>query len=404
VANLLYDIKGARLFHQGEVSDPGSVGVRAEDEVTLAVELTQPTGYFLHLLAHTCTVPVPRHIVETHGEAWTEAGNIVTNGPFRLETWRRGESMVLIRNPEYHGWLLGNVQRVELLWIKAGSPAKLASYEADRLDFLDIRDLGPHQNHRVWQRYAGEFLTPPPHSVALLAFDASRPPFDDARVRRAFVMAADRETLADVILRGRMFPATGGFLPPAMPAHSARIGLPYDPERARQLLREAGYLKEDGHRFPPVDWLTPSSPSVLAIDRYLQAQWRENLGIDLTWEALDWAELVTRRQKQPPQLFDMALSADYPDPNSLLGVGVVQRYTGWQSEAYDGLIEEARRKMDQDLRMKLYRQADRLLMEEAVIMPLLYWSARLLVKPWVSNLPVSATGRPLWKDVIIEPH
>ena len=82
MAGLLYDVRGARAFHRGEVSDPDSVAVRALDEVTLVVELEGPTGYFLHLLAHHSTYPVPRHAIEAHGEAWTEVDNIVTNGPF----------------------------------------------------------------------------------------------------------------------------------------------------------------------------------------------------------------------------------------------------------------------------------------------------------------------------------
>ncbi len=98
-AGLLYDVAGAKAFHQGEAGWEG-VGVRAVDESTLVVELEEPTGYFLQLLANPTTCALPQHAVEAHGEAWTEVGNIVTNGPFRLEAWQRGESMLLVRNAD----------------------------------------------------------------------------------------------------------------------------------------------------------------------------------------------------------------------------------------------------------------------------------------------------------------
>ncbi|NIV32084.1 MAG: tetratricopeptide repeat protein, partial [Anaerolineae bacterium] len=129
-AHLLYDVKGARAFHRGQVSDPNRVGVRPLDAVTLAVELEQPTGHFLQLLTHYATYPLPQHVVAVHEGAWTEVGKIVTNGPFKLEAWNRGESMVLVRNLKYHGRFEGNVQREELSFLTDWSAA-LAMYEVD---------------------------------------------------------------------------------------------------------------------------------------------------------------------------------------------------------------------------------------------------------------------------------
>ena len=125
LASLLDDIKGARAFRQGKVSDPDSVGVKALDEVTLVVDLEGPTGYFLHLLANTIAFPVPRHVVELHGEAWAEPENIVTCGPFRLEAWQPGERMTLARNPDYPGRFRGNLECVELLLSDLGTGCQL---------------------------------------------------------------------------------------------------------------------------------------------------------------------------------------------------------------------------------------------------------------------------------------
>ena len=113
-ASLLYDIKGAKAYHKGHVSKSDGLGVMALDDVTLAVELEAPTGYLLPLLSYSALYPVPRHLVERLGSAWSEPENILTNGPLRLDSWQRGNSLVLVRNLRYHGRFGGNVQRVEL--------------------------------------------------------------------------------------------------------------------------------------------------------------------------------------------------------------------------------------------------------------------------------------------------
>ena len=400
-ASLLYDIKGARAFHRGE-GGVGGLGVWALDEVTLVVELEGPTGYLLHLLAYNASYPVPRHVVEAHGEAWTKVENIVTNGPFRLEAWQQGESMVLVRNPEYHGRFRGNVHRVELSLLADWS-ARLELYETDGLDILDLLGFPPLEVDRARQRHAGEYVSTPWLRTTYVGFDVSRPPFDDVRVRRAFALAVDRATLANVVLRGYHFPATGGFVPPGMPGYSAGIGLPYDPEQARQLLAEAGY--PGGRDFPVVEALTPPVAFGHEINEYLQAQWRENLEVETAGETVEWATFFDRRSRRAlPHIFLIGWSVDYPDPDSFLRASPIRRYTQWRNAAYDRLVEEARRVTDEEERMKLYGQADRILVEEAAIVPLTYLRAHLLVKPWVSKYPTPATGRRFWKDVIIEPH
>jgi oligopeptide transport system substrate-binding protein len=398
-AEFLYDIRGARAFHRGE-GGRGDVGVRALDEVTLVVELERPASYFLDLLTFHATCPVPRHVVEVHGEAWMmEVGNIVTNGPFRLEGWQRAESLVLVRNPEYHRRFRGNVQRVELALLTEWS-AILEMYEADDLDILNLLWLPPAEKDRARQRHAGEYVSLPWLATSYVGFDVSRPPFDDVRVRRAFVLATDRERLADVAMRGYPFPATGGFVPPGMPGHSPGIGLPYDPEQGRQLLAEAGY--PGGRGFPVVDALV--ALRFIPQGEYLQAQWRENLGVEITWGTMGKAMFLGRMNRARLHMFLLAWLPVYPDPDNFLRAGPNWNQIRWRNEAYDRLVEEARRVVDQGERMRMYHEADRILVAEAVIMPLVYRRRHMLVKPWVSRYPTSAKKDWFWKDVIIEPH
>jgi ABC-type oligopeptide transport system substrate-binding subunit len=398
LASLLDDIQGARAFRRGQVSDPDSVGVKTLDEVTLVVDLEGPTGYFLHLLANTIAFPVPRHVVELHGEAWSEPEHVVTCGPFRLEAWQPGNQMILTRNPYYPGRFRGNLERVELLLSDLEPAVSLEMYERDQLDVVDVSafEVDPMR-----QRYAGEYRRFPQLVTAYLQFDVSRPPFDDVRVRQAFALATDREALVKAA-RPNCFPATGGFVPPGMPGHLPRIGLPCNLQRARQLLAEAGY--PDGLGFPVVECVARTDQADLGEN--LQTQWEENLGVKIKWETVEWQAILARLGEHVPHVLIMGWMADYPDPDNFLRARIdhIQQQSGWRSEAYDSLAKQAQRSLDQGDRMKLYGEAEQILAEEAPILPIFHTSVRLLVKPWVTRFPTTGMREWFFKDVIIKPH
>jgi ABC-type oligopeptide transport system substrate-binding subunit len=395
-SSLLYDIGGARAFHLGQVSDPGSVGVRALDPTTLVVELEEPAAYFLQLLE--AAFPVPRHVVEVHGEAWTAMENLVTNGPFRLESWQPGQLLVMVRNPAYHGPFRGNIHRLE--WSSPADPwGALECYEAGD---LDVSFQGSSAEiDRVRQRHGEDYVSPPAATTHYLAFDASRRPFDDPRLRQAFALATDRDRLADVLMRGGVSPASGGLVPPGLPGHCPGIGLPHDPDRARKLLAEAGY--PGGSGFPTVESLV-TDPLLVPPSTCLQEQWREVLEVDIRWEHVEWARYLDRVEREPPNLSLFGWIADYPDPASFLSDCPFRRRSGWRNEVYDRLVAEAKGARDERERIELYRQAERTLVAEVPILPLFYQSWHLLVKPWVRRFPVSSICAWFFKDAILEPH
>jgi ABC-type oligopeptide transport system substrate-binding subunit/class 3 adenylate cyclase len=404
-ASLLYDIKGAAAFHQGQSHNRQEVGVRALDACTLVVDLEEPTGYFLYLLAHSAAYPVPRHVVQTYGEAWTTAEHIVSNGAFLLKGWRRGMSMDLVRNPRYHGWHSGNVEQVRLDFVTLDLgelQEALGRFEAGESDALDVTYAPPSEIKRMRQRFPGQYLAVPQLLTSYVGFVTTRPPFDDALVRRALVLATDRETLADVVLQGQVSPALGGLIPPTMPGHSPQIGLAYDPEGARDLLAQAGYA--GGAGFPLVELMTQVDPLSAVAGEFLRAQWQEKLGIEAAPQAVEFQAYVERIANDPPQAFVWGWVADYPDPDNFLRVGNTGGYTRWQNEGYNELVQKARQVSDQKERIRLYREADRILIEGAAVMPLVYLRAHFLVKPWVIKYPASALRAFFWKDVIIEPH
>jgi len=395
----LYDIKGSRAFHQGDLSDPDLIGIRSLDERTLQVELEQPASYFLHLLTNCVTFPVPRHVVERYGEAWTEVGNIVTNGPFRLESWQREESMVLTRNEDYSGRFTGNLKRVEIQFSHVGDIGKLEAYEADELDVFYVNVLLGEKDGLL-SRFYGECVTSPFKTTGCLSIDTTRSPFNDSRVRKAIAMATDRVRgwKAQCQVEGQnILPATGGFIPPGIPGHSPGISMAFNPQEAKKLLAEAGY--PEGKDFPVIEVIYFDLAEGLnsRIERTFSSQWKEILGIESKWEFLEWKSLLKRIRTKRPMMSFYNWGADYPDPDNFLRLGLPKR-TGWQNDAFEALIERSRRSMDQNERLTLLREADKILMEEAQIIPLIYIGGAHLVKPWVRRY------FPAWKYIIIDPH
>ena len=185
-----------------------------------------------------------------------------------------------------------------------------------------------------------------------------------------------------------------------MPGHSGGIGLPYDPDRARQLLAEAGW--PGGRGFPTVGTLR--SPNSETRCECLQAQWEENLGVEVRYETVKSVTFRYRLNQEPPDMYVWNWGADFPDPDNFLRANPFRRSTRWRNEAYERLLVQARRVMDQEERLNLYRQAEQILLHEAPIIPLSYDRTHLLVKPWVSKLPTSGIRWWFWKDVVIEPH
>ena len=184
----------------------------------------------------------------------------------------------------------------------------------------------------------------------------------------------------------------------------------YDREGTRYLdfLSQYGVVSF-GHNHPELvaalqECLAAQQPGNGPLLAYLEAAWLENLGVRVTWARLPWAALIDRLyHPPPPQVWPMGWMADYVDPDSFLRVAQCRKNTRWLNEEYEELIETARRVLDPERRMEMYRQADRILVEEAPIVPLTYRRAHYLVKPWV-RFPPMGHYLWLWKDFIIEPH
>lgn len=395
---LLDDIMGARDYREGRNSDPQSVGVRALDPLTLEVRLIAPVAYFIYLVAQPITFPLPLKIVEQYGEDWWKPEHIISNGAFRLVEFD-AEHALLERNPDYFGEFSGSLDQFK--WKVLADPATtLRDYRSGQADYAvgltsgDVSDEVP----------ASEILKIQGLLTDGLILIPDLPPLDDVRVRHAMIHATDREQLYKVF--GSHFAwAHGGIVPPGMAGHSPELGLEFNLERARQLLAEAGY--PDGKNMPVLKVHYPDGWRK-EIPEELKRQWLAHLGIQLEIDLMSMDAPWWTIKDSHIQMGGWV--ADYPDPDNFLRQSSfyrVLRTRGWRHSRLEQLLEEAAHTTDRTRRLAMYREADRILVnEEAVVAPLQYSAGRYveLVKPWIKGVKYNALGNYSLKDIVIEPH
>ncbi len=394
-AYFLYDIENAYEYNSGQLKDPSLLGVKALNDDTLQVRLKRPVVYFPSITAFTATFPLRKDIVDKYGDRWTEPGNIVTNGPFNLTEWRHEYSLTLTASRNYFGGRPG-LDAIRFYVIGESSTA-LTLYETGGLDIVSLPPLAipSYKNHREYVRH-------PLLRGYYYGFNVEKPPFNDRRIRQAFSMAIDRRTFPE-ILKGGELPATS-WIPEGMPAFNPSVGLRFNPDGARALLRAAGYA--GGAGFPAVTAVFSTNPENLLIAQNLQAQWKKNLNVNITLDNQEWKVFLKTLENNTPTIFRLGWGADYPDPDNFMNLFTSNsgnNRTRWKNREYDRLVDAAVIEKEMEGRKRLYDRAQKILTEEDVpIMPLFQNVQNLMVKPYVKGFKPNAMDIIHLKDVWVE--
>lgn len=385
-AYMLYDVENGLKINNGEIGDPSMLAAHALDERTFEVRLVKPVAYFLSLTAVAPTFPVRRDIIDKHGDRWTEPENIVTNGPFLLDSWQHEYKIELKANPRFFRGP-PRLSRVKMFMVPEQSTAFLL-YENNELDYVDNRSFSTSDV----ERFAGspEYRNFPLLRCSYIAFNVQKAPFTDARVRRAFAMAIDK-TVFPRILRRRERPLTS-WIPEGLCGYAPDSGLPFDPAAARRLLDQAGF--KDRSRFPRVELLYPNREDAKLVVESVQAQLKANLGVKIELTNQEWKVYLARRKKDPTPLFRGAWGADYPDPETFMNLFTSvngNNHTRWHNKLYDSLVSRAAGEQDEKRRAELYRKADRLLCRQEVpLIPAYLATQNVMVKPWAGGITFNA--------------
>jgi oligopeptide transport system substrate-binding protein len=376
----LFYVKNAQPFAEGEITDFSEVGVKALDDRTLEVTLENPTPFFLDLCATPPLAPVRVDVIERLGDDWIKPGRIVNNGAYLLEAWRINDKIRLRKNPAY--WNAENValETIEVLPISKANVA-FNFYESGLADLSMDKGLAPpallDDLRERNDFHAASFL-----GIYFLRFNCAKPPFDDVRLREALSLAIDKRILTEKITRAGEEPATS-FVPPGIEGYLSPEAGDFNPERAQEILAEAGYPGGEG--FPFVTYLYSEGELNEAIAVELQSMWREHLGIEINLARQEWKVYLNSLSSLDYGIARSSWVGDYPDPNTFLDMfigGGGNNRTGWSDPAYDDLLAQATRASDPVARFGILREAEEVLIGKAMpVCPLFYYVGIQLYDP-----------------------
>ena len=377
--DFLSDIIGAVDYMRGRADEIS--GIEVVDDNTIQITIDSPKPYFLFKLTYPTSFVVDRQQVENDPRNWASRPN--GTGPFQLAEWNLGEGLVLERWDRYH-LEPALVDRVLVRFAGGG----LTQYENNE---VDIADIGTNDIERARDPNSdlnAEFVSRDELSIFYIGFNTQQPPFDDRDVRRALAMAIDKQTISEVVLQS-IVPAAHGIIPPGLAAFDPDFGgIPFDPELAKELLDSSSYagtpFLENIRVTVPGAGATPGNVIVA-----IQDMWSTNLGLEVEIQQVEAANFFSELDQGLYQAFSLGWILDYPDPENLVDLlfhsASLQNNPAYQSDELDALVEAARLELDPDRRIELYREAERVIVEDAPWVPLFFGTTNQVIKPYVTG-------------------
>jgi oligopeptide transport system substrate-binding protein len=337
------------------------VGVEAVDDTTLRVTLTSPQPWFIQQVAHHSFVAVHRPTVEQFGEKWTEAANIVTNGPFTLERWEHNSAIDLVKWPEWRAADTVALERVNGRMISEGTTA-VQAFEAGEVDETGaLGGLPPEELPRLKDLPEYEQTG----SLATYYYGVNTENIPDVNQRRAMALTIDRRSIIDNIGQADQIPASG-FTPEGMPGYEtinpASEYLPEtaDVERARQLMEQVQNPVTD------ITLVINDAPGHREIAVAVQAMWKE-IGINVEIQQQEWAQFLESLGPPPARTTDtyrLGWVGDFVDAINFLELWTCEsgnNSTNYCNKEYDALVEKARATPDNEARYEIYGQLEEIL-------------------------------------------
>lgn len=395
VLTYLGDIVGVREMIAGQTDHIS--GLQALGEHTLQVTIDAPKPYFLLKLTYPTAFVVDKFNVES-GEEWFRSPN--GTGPYKLTEWRRFEKITYEANPAFY---LGKPS-IPYVIVQLYSGVGIRLYETGDIDITGIGYYAAERFLDPSEPLNKELITGVNLCTGYVVFDVRQPPFDDVKVRQAFSMAFNRQKYIDVALSGRALPAIGIF-PPGLPGFNIGLrGLPYDPDRARQLLAESRYKDN----LPPIIYTDAGIGSYIGANVAAMAQmWQQVLGVKITVENLEPNYYLDKIfAGEHGQIFGSGWCADYPDPENFADVlfhsASPQNNGNYANPELDALLEHARVEQDVTERIKMYQQAEQMIVDDAPVLFTTHSLSYMLVKPYVKGYVFTPIDVPIERYMWLE--
>jgi ABC-type transport system substrate-binding protein len=365
-----YDIKGIQALKEGK-GRPENVGVEALDDRT--IRIYGEDGAIPHLpslLAYQAAVPTPKHKAENNPEHWADtAEGFVSSGPMRLLSWEHNQRLEWDTNPFYNGPHKPGIQRLIQI---VGAPTlgwfiSWLNKEIDCIGILQPQELAQVRNNIELEKYLHSFNN---FQTEYLSLNCLRPPFDNLKLREALSHAIDREPFCNKVMLGTRIPAFS-MLPPDFPAHNSELKSVQDfsIEKAKALLAEAGYPNGKDASGKQLVLEMFSNGRDVALE-YVKDQWERYLDINVNLRIVENGVWAAQQAQHAMPLYRGQYEYDFLDPANMLTR--LWRSTSeqgsprhaWRNANFDELVTQAGREINDQNRINLYQQAERILVED----------------------------------------
>ncbi|EKS6642041.1 TPA: ABC transporter substrate-binding protein [Enterobacter hormaechei] len=385
---------------------PESLGVKAINDTTLEVTLTQPNAAFLAMLAHPSLVPIDKVLVGRFGDKWTKPEHFVSSGAYKLSQWVVNERIVAVRNPKYWDNEHTVINKVTYLPISSEA-ADVNRYKAGEIDIVYTVPI--NQFAQLKKTLGSELDVSPQLATYYYQFNTTRPPFNDARVRKALNLALDKDIIAGKVLGQGQRPAwlisqtdIGG----VKLQNPDYASWPMDKRiaEAKKLLAEAGF--NDSHPLS-FNLLYNTSESHQRIAIAASSMWKKNLGVEAKLQNQEWKTMLDTMHTHNFDAVRYAWIADYDDAATFLNTfrtGDSQNTTQYSNPDYDRALANAAKSKTAEERGKFYQQAEDLLGRDVPAIPVYHYVRTHLVKPWVGGFTPDKLGYYYTKDMYIKKH
>jgi oligopeptide transport system substrate-binding protein len=373
----LYGIEGAAEYNGCEKNCDAmadKVGVRAVDDQTLEVTLTSAQPWFIQQSAHHSFLAVHQGTVEQFGDKWTEAENIVTNGPFKLESWEHEASINLVKNEDWRDADSVSLTRVDGRIIVDGT-TRVQAFESGEVDALDGAGLPPDEIARLKETPEYELYP----ALGTYYYGVNIKNITDVNQRRALSLAIDRRQIIDQVAQADQIPATGMSPQGISGFETINPASPWTPETA-DLEQAQSLMDQVASPVTDITLFFNDSPGHKEIATAVQAQW-DQLGIKSTLKQQEWAQYLEFLGPPPNSAVDVyRLGWIYDFPDAINGLELWtcdsgNNNTNYCDQAFDDIVAEAKATTDEAARIEMYAQAEDMLFGQDGAMPILpiYW-------------------------------
>lgn len=380
------------------------LGVSAPDDQTFVVNLKRPATYFLAIAGLWHSAPMQESWITSPGA--TEAANYVSSGPFILDTWEHNSQIVLTPNPNWYGEVKPTVTRIEMSMIDEPAAGQ-AAYEAGELDMFltPAADIRRVKDDPV---LGAEVVNSPQFGIGYYNFNTVSGPTANKNFRIALIQSIDKDALIQTAWGGTGIVANS-IVPPGMLGYQESLNpYPYDPEAAKAkfatALQELGYASAAD--VPPLKFILNTGADHENRVAFMAQAWTETLGLTFDQVGFEWSTFLTTRHALEYDVARNAWSQDYPHPNNFLNdlfrCEGGQNDTGWCNKPYGTLIDQAAGEPDIAKQEALYNEAQTILIDDAVVIPLRFPVAAYTVKPYVSGLVITPGDAQLPGDLFYE--